>query len=83
MLAYASTVFAQAQLASNSSVYMAMFQLLVTLVAVAFEDRSGRRFLLFVGCSSMAFGVTILVLCFGVFENTFYVPCSCSLVAFS
>ena len=69
MLAYASAVFEESGSASSSSVQMAMFQLFVTLIAAALVEWSGRKVILYVGCTSMAVSLVALVICFGHYDN--------------
>lgn len=73
MLAYASTVFQEAGDASNSSVYMAMFQLFMTMIAVFLVEPWGRRILLFLGCGLMAVALVVLAISFGRYDEFVFV----------
>jgi sugar porter (SP) family MFS transporter len=64
VLSYAAPIFAQAGLSSASSILVAAFKLLATLVAAFTVENFGRKKLLYTGCSLMLVALICLAVSF-------------------
>lgn len=60
VLSFATPIFQQAGLSSNSSVMVAAFKLVATLVSALTVERAGRKKLLYFGCSLMLLALVVL-----------------------
>jgi MFS family permease len=64
VLYYADSIFADVGLSSTSSIYVGIFKLLATLVAVFKADSFGRKKLLYAGCLLMLVALAVLGVAF-------------------
>ena len=64
ILYYASSIFAEAGMASYAAVLTGSFKLVMTLLSVVVVDKHGRRWLLFVGVGIMLFALAVMVAAF-------------------
>jgi sugar porter (SP) family MFS transporter len=65
VLSYANQIFHDAGLSDYSSIWVAAFKLLVTLLAAVTVEKFGRKKLLYTGCSLMLVALIVLSLSFG------------------
>jgi sugar porter (SP) family MFS transporter len=65
VLSYANQIFHDAGLSDYSSIWVAAFKLLITLLAAVTVEKFGRKKLLYTGCSLMLVALIVLSLSFG------------------
>lgn len=69
VLSYASPLLQEAGLAASSAVLVAVFKIVITLIAVFTVEQQGRKTLLIAGCSFMLTGLVVLTSTFSTSQN--------------